>query len=229
MLHAKRVTESLIRKDHVLSSWNIITTMLRRWLPVVLIVMASAPVIAQNYTSDVNWLIDVLELKEGSVVADIGAGDGDQTLEIARYVGPEGRVYSTELGTESVEQLREAVEATLVTNVTVIEGAPAQTNLPEQCCDALFLRRVYHHFTDPASMNESLWHSLKPGGRLAVIDFIPSGSESADPDGRSSGSQHGVTSETVIDELRQAGFILISNEQRSGRDIYVVMEKPDNG
>lgn len=199
----------------------------RCFLALVTLMALTGSAAAQEYSSDVNWLIEVLELKEGSIVADIGAGDGDQSLAVARYVGPEGRVYSTELGSESLQELRSEIEEASADNVIVIEGHPKQTNLPEECCDALFMRRVYHHFKDPASMNKSLWRSLKPGGRLAIIDFEPRGTE-AEPEGRATGSQHGVTAETVIEELRKAGFRLISSEQRTGRDIYIVMEKPEN-
>lgn len=203
-------------------------TILKNWFFIILFITTATTVVAaQDKATDVNWLIEVLELKEGSIVADIGAGDGNQTLAIAQHVGPAGRVYSTEIGSENLQNLRETVASASVENVTVIEGHPGQTNLPKECCDALFLRRVYHHFGDPASMNASLWQSLKPGGRLAVIDFEPRDSESADPDGRATGSQHGVTADTVVEELSQAGFILIRSEQRPGRDIYVVMEKPD--
>ncbi len=58
-------------------------------------------------------------------------------------------------------------------NVTVIEGAAAATNLPDACCDAVFLRHVYHHITEIDAFNKSLLASLKPGGRLAIIDFVP--------------------------------------------------------
>lgn len=179
----------------------------------------------QQYTSDVNWLIDVLELTKGSIVADIGAGDGDQAMAIARYVGAEGVVFSTELGEESVRELRDEVEKAEAGNVKVIEGHSRRTNLPEACCDALYMRRVYHHITDPPSFNRSLLQSLKPGGRLAVIDFEPRGSE-ADPGGRASGSSHGVTNETVANELREAGFEIVSSEQLSASNIYVVARKP---
>lgn len=180
----------------------------------------------QSDSEDVDWLIDVLELNEGSIVADVGAGHGEFSIALARYV-TSGKVYSSELGTSRVERLRRNVESASVSNVTVIEGDPRVTNLPEACCDALFVRNVYHHFDYPASMNRSIWKSLKPGGRLAVIDFEPRGSESEDPEGRDEGGQHGVTVKTVVEELRQAGFRLISTEEeQSGRDIYVVMEKP---
>ena len=55
----------------------------------------------------------------------------------------------------------------------MLEGAAAATNLPPACCDAIFMRDVYHHITEPEAFNKSLAASLKPGGRLAVIDFPP--------------------------------------------------------
>ncbi|MFH5833952.1 class I SAM-dependent methyltransferase [Halalkalibaculum sp. DA3122] len=194
-------------------------------LTVLTLIALSSAACGQRGSDDVDWLIDVLEIKPGSVVADIGAGDGDQALEIARHIGAEGHIYSTELGRSSVEELRRAVEEASADNITVIEGDARQTNLPQECCDAIYMRRVYHHFGDPAAMNASLLQSLKPGGRLAVIDFEPRGTEAA-PGGRSSGSQHGVTRATVVEELSQAGFALISSEDGPGRDFYVVMRKP---
>lgn len=181
---------------------------------------------AQEYSADVEWLIESLQLTEGSVVADIGAGNGGQTLAIAEHIGPSGHIYSTELGEESLEELRENIEWENVGNVTVLEGHPSQTNLPDECCNAIYLRRVYHHIGDPPSMNASLFQSLKPGGRLAIIDFEPRGDE-ADPGGRSSGGQHGVTAETVVEELTSAGFTLISNEEHSGRNFYLLFQKPE--
>ena len=227
MITTVKTAKSGYRDDCCLPVWETPGTAIKRWLlSVVFIVAVYAPVAAQEYSSDVNWLIDVLKLEEGSVVADIGAGDGDQTLEMAGYVGPEGHVYSTELESGELDDLRESVESAPMNNITVIEAHPDQTNLPAECCNALFLRRVYHHFDNPSAMNKSLLHSLKPGGRLAIIDFAPSGSESTDPAGRSTGSHHGVTLQTVVKELKQAGFALISAEERGSRSVYVVMEKP---
>lgn len=206
------------RKYVKLSSWLLILFSL---LSMTTISCGQAP----GNQSDVEWLIDVLEIKEGSVVADIGAGNGDQTVAIAKHIGPDGQIYSTELGSESIEKLQDEIEESKLKNITVIEGDPNRTNLPEECCNAVYLRRVYHHIKNPAEFNASLLQSLEPGGRLAIIDFEPRGSE-ADPSGRASGNRHGVTTKTVIEELAQAGFELVSTEQPSGRDIYVVMKKP---
>lgn len=181
---------------------------------------------AQENSADIRWLIDSLELEEGSIVADIGAGDGDQAKAIARHIGPEGQIYSTELGEEALEELREGVDEFQLNNITVIEGAPDRTNLPEECCDAIYMRRVYHHIGNPSEFNESLLRSLKPGGRLGIIDFAPRGDE-AEPGERASGDQHGVTSETVVEELQNAGFELLIPAEQRGRYYYLVMKKTE--
>ena len=69
--------------------------------------------------------------------------------------------------------IRDYAEKEGLKNVTVIEGAAAATNLPAGCCDAIFMRDVYHHITALDAFNKSLLASLKPGGRLAIIDFLP--------------------------------------------------------
>src|SRR5688500_83721 len=127
----------------------------------------------QNNAADTAKLIEVLQLKPGSIVAEIGAGNGDLTIALAKHVGPTGRVYTSELGADRLAGLREAVTKSGTANVQVVEGQEAHANLPDGCCDALFMRNVYHHFGDPATMNASFLKALKPGGRLAVIDLSP--------------------------------------------------------
>jgi ubiquinone/menaquinone biosynthesis C-methylase UbiE len=178
-------------------------------------------------TSDAERLIETLGLQAGSTVGEIGAGEGELTILVARHVGPSGRVFTTELGENRVRTLRAAVEKASVGNVTIVEADAARTNLPEGCCDAVFMRAVYHHFGDPAAMNRSLWASLRPGGRLAVMDFTPRGDEEAsNPADRDEGGRHGVKPETVLKELVAAGFERIQVEDREGRDFLVVVRKP---
>lgn len=181
----------------------------------------------QNNAADARRLIEVLGLEAGSVVADVGAGSGVLTVPIARHVGPQGRVYSTDINPDRLADIRGAVRAASLENVVVVEGAAAGTMLPAECCDAIFMRAVYHHFGDPQAMNASLLGSLKPGGRLAVVDFPPDQGHSAAPGSRAEGEGHGVTSATVIEELAAAGFTRVRQvEWTSGRGFLVVAERP---
>jgi ubiquinone/menaquinone biosynthesis C-methylase UbiE len=194
--------------------------------------IVASPAIANaqdDFASDAARLVTALKLDSGQTVADIGAGRGELTVLLARKVGPSGRVYATELDSDRLRDIRRATKSAGLKNVTVIEAHATRTNLPERCCDALVLRRVYHHFDDPGLMNASMRHSLKPGGLLAVIDFEPDSAESSDPGQRDSGNRHGVTSATVVRELGQAGFeeVAVQEGARAGRFIVVVRRPSD--
>ena len=139
-------------------------------------------------------------------VAEIGGGSGSMTVEMARQVGPDGRVYSSELTEKARGDIRDAAKQAQLTNIVVLESGQASAGLPEGCCDAIFMRNVYHHFTQPAEMDRHLVAALKPGGRLGVIDFEPR-SGSTVPDGvPANRGGHGVPPAVVIDELSAAGM-----------------------
>jgi ubiquinone/menaquinone biosynthesis C-methylase UbiE len=146
-------------------------------------------------------LRQVMTLKQGSVVADVGAGKGELTLALAGEVGSSGRVFSTEIDPKRLQRLRELGSGAKLGNVTVVEAHSGETGLPDSCCDAIVLRRVYHHLTDPPSLNASLLRSLRPGGVLAVVDFPP-------PFFWSRGSL-GVPAKAVITEVTGSGFELV--------------------
>ena len=143
----------------------------------------------------------VLALKEGMVVADVGAGKGDLTFALAGAVGSSGRVFATEIDPARLRRLREAVTGAKLGNVTVVEAQSRETALPPSCCEAIVLRRVYHHLTEPSSINASLLQSVRPGGVLVIIDFPP-------PLSWLRGSL-GVPAQVVIDEIKASGFELV--------------------
>ena len=181
---------------------------------------------AQEDASDTARLIKALDIHAGSNVGEIGAGGGELTIALAREVGEAGRVFSNELNAERLAALGRSAEKAGVHNVTLVEGRELETNLPSGCCDAIFMRNVYHHFGDPPAMNASLLASLVPGGRLAVLDFAPDGPESADPKGRGDQKHHGVTSQTVARELTAAGFTVLSTEDIRTHLFMVVARRP---
>ena len=153
----------------------------------------------------------------------IGVREG---ITVCELVGPGGRVYTSELGEERVKALRSKVEGSELKQITVVEGDPVKTNFPEGVCDALFMRNVYHHFTDPAKINGSIAASMKPGARLAVVDFTPPDKEAERPADRSRDGMHGVTPETVSRELGAAGFQSIAAEAGAQRWFLVVATRP---
>lgn len=115
-----------------------------------------------------------LGIRGHEVVAEIGAGSGHHTVAIARRL-PRGRMYSTELDDNSLQDIRHAVADAGLSNVEVRQAEVHATGLPDACCDAVFMRTVYHHFLDPPLMLESLHATLKPSGLLAIIELEPRG------------------------------------------------------
>lgn len=148
---------------------------------------------------EVPQLAQLFELKPGMSVADVGAGFGAWTVEFAKVVGPGGRVYATDIGAAQLAQLRDT--ASRHANVTVIEGSAQSTNLPASCCDAILIRDAYHHLTEPAAIIKSMAAALKPGGRLAVIDFPPRPNSDVPAGVPANRRGHGVPPDVVQTEV----------------------------
>jgi len=191
------------------------------------VVAQSAAENAAENAADAERFIRVLEIRTGSAVGEIGAGDGTLTLAMAKAVGDTGAVFSNEINKERARAIQQSVEKAGYKHVTVVEGHATQTNFPALCCDAIFMRNVYHHFGDPPAMNASLRASLKPGGRLAIIDFTPPpvpGGE-APPGRRGEDGHHGITAATLESELKAAGFEIVSSAT-TNRAVFVVARRP---
>src|SRR5687768_15997349 len=157
----------------------------RAFLLVTLLVPVAAAAQRSGSSIASEKIFEALGVREGATVCEIGAGNGDLSIAAARIAGPKGRVYTSELGEDRLKSLRRNVDGAAGRNslaeITVVTGDAARTNFPDAACDALFMRNVYHHFAEPAGMNASIAAALKPGGRLAVVDFSPTGDEATRP------------------------------------------------
>ena len=154
-------------------------------------------------------LAQVLDWTPGRDIGEVGAGHGDMAVAAARRVKPAGRVYATEIDPKRLAEMRRKASDQQLTNLSVIESGQADSGLPAGCCDAIFMRGVYHHFTRPGEMDASLRRSLRPGGMLAIADFPPNSFLSfffpvrGVPKNRGG---HGIPLPVLIEELKGAGF-----------------------
>jgi ubiquinone/menaquinone biosynthesis C-methylase UbiE len=155
---------------------------------------------------EIKRLAGLMEWKPGTIAADIGAGDGEYTFAAAKHVGTLGKVYATEIDAKKLEELKAEVAKRKLENVLVVESKEADTNLPTACCDAIFLRYVYHHLTKPAEFDANLVRSLQPGGRLAIIDFPARSGLDPVQGVPSNRGGHGIPQKVVIEELTAAGL-----------------------
>ena len=201
-------------------------TLLLHSLLVTLLVTAAALQRSASSTVPTDKILAAIGVKEGMTVCEMGAGDGELSIVVAKSVGSSGRVYTSELGDERIKTLRERTSASGLSHITVVEGAAEKTNFPEAACDALFMRNVYHHFANPAAINASIFASMKPGAKAAVVDFTPPDKEAERAEDRGKDGMHGVMPETVARELKASGFEDVSTEAAEARWFLVVVRRP---
>jgi ubiquinone/menaquinone biosynthesis C-methylase UbiE len=161
-------------------------------------------------------VIQALGLKSDAVVADIGAGTGYFAVRFADRV-PRGRLYGVDTEPDMVKYLTERARREKRDNITAIAGAPNTPRLPEKA-DVILMVDVFHHIDDRSSYFRRLRASLKPGGRIAIIDF-----RLDSPDGPPKAAR--IAPERVIAELKGAGYTL-AREHSFLPNQYFLIFKP---
>jgi ubiquinone/menaquinone biosynthesis C-methylase UbiE len=192
--------------------------------------LALAPVLLRAASSgdESERILSALGLRAGMSAADVGAGDGEFTVALARGVGAAGRVFATEVDPAEIDKIEAKVAAERLANVTVVRGDQQATGLPDACCDTILLRLVYHHFTDPAVMRRGLWRALRPGGRIAVID-VPPQPGWRKLEGVPERGGHGVPVEELVAEMQGEGFevdAMYDHWPAEGDSYCVVFRRP---
>jgi precorrin-6B methylase 2 len=183
-----------------------------RILAVAVAIVVAAGAAALFDDGEATRISQVLHLEAGQVVADVGAGDGEWSVDLARRVGPTGHVWATEVNDRDLAEIRRRVEKAGLENVTVVEGDQQQTGLPQGCCDAILVRMVYHHFTDPPAMRRSLRQALRPGGRLAILDIEPQ-KNWRKLKGVPQRGGHGIPADDLVREMTADGFEVVSRHE----------------
>ena len=116
-------------------------------------------------------LLKALSLKPGQKVCDFGCGNGYYTLELAKLVGPRGEVVAVDIQPEMLEMIRERIDARALTNIRPVLATAEKSGLDPQALDLVLLVDVYHELDDPVEVLAEIAASLKPSGRIAVVEF----------------------------------------------------------
>jgi ubiquinone/menaquinone biosynthesis C-methylase UbiE len=116
-------------------------------------------------------LMKALDVKEGMVVADVGAGSGYHTFLLAPLVGPKGRVIASDIQQEMLDLVTKKAKDLKATNVETVKGTATDPKLPAGKVDLILMVDVYHEFEHPFEMTEKMVAALAPGGRLVFVEF----------------------------------------------------------
>jgi SAM-dependent methyltransferase len=115
--------------------------------------------------------LDALNLKAGMTVADVGAGTGYMSLKLAKRVGAAGRVYAEDVQPEMLQQVRANAAKAKASNIVAVQGSYTDPMLPKGQMDLVLLVDVYHEFSEPQKMLRGIRDSLKPDGRLVLLEY----------------------------------------------------------
>lgn len=148
-----------------------------------------------------------LNLHPGSVVADVGCGSGYFSLKLSRAVGSGGKVLAVDIRMLPLTFLWIRTFQQGIHNMSLIHGDAASPNLPMNGVDAVLIVNTYHEFGDPASVLGNVYRSLRPDGRLEIVDRGPGGNSEAGP-------FHEIAMGVAENQIRKSGFEIIEREER---------------
>lgn len=143
-------------------------------------------------------VLDIIGVKPGMVVAEIGAGRGRYAVQLAVRVGRAGRVYAEDIDADALEHLRRRCRRWGLANVETVLGEVTDPKLPAGQLDLIWIVSSYHHFDDPVALLRRARSALKPEGRLAIGEWISIHET----------DRQGTTSENIIQQMESAGYAL---------------------
>lgn len=146
-------------------------------------------------------VLALLNIAPGEIIVDIGAGTGYFALPMARLAGSSGRVVAVDAQEEMLDWIRRKMNAAGISNIQLVHAEAEATTLPGASCDVVFMANVWHEFPDREAVLEEAARILKPGGRLAVLDWRPDVERIAGPP-----LAHRLSVEVCSREMENATF-----------------------
>jgi ubiquinone/menaquinone biosynthesis C-methylase UbiE len=144
--------------------------------------------------------LELIDIKPGMSIADVGAGSGYMTVRLARRVGPAGKIYANDLQAAMLQLLRNKVHIERLSNVEFVQGTETDARLPTNAIDLALLVDVYHEFWYPQEMLRRIRRSLKPNGQLVLLKY-----RKEDPDLQIL-PEHKMSVAEVRTEIQPEGF-----------------------
>jgi ubiquinone/menaquinone biosynthesis C-methylase UbiE len=164
----------------------------------------------------IDRVMDLLHLKPGSTIADIGAGSGWFSVRAARRVGPKGRVIAEDINPKAITYIQQRAQREHLANIVPVLGTPDYPKLTPNSLDAALMLKVYHEIAHPPLVLANLRAALKAGARFGIIDR------------NGNGADHGLKESIVQEEVEHAGFRLVARydfTKADGQDYFLIFEK----
>lgn len=162
-------------------------------------------------------VLAALDLHAGQTVADLGAGTGYFTLPMAAAVGATGRVLAVDAQQEMLAHLAKKLSTGAAASIELVHAEADRTTLGSGSCDLAFLANVWHEFADRATVLAEVRRILKPGGRIALLDWRPDVAREQGPP-----LDHRLSATSAVAELTAAGFCPIS-QSNVGQYAWLVL------
>jgi protein-L-isoaspartate O-methyltransferase len=158
----------------------------------------------RDFEENATLLIKNLQLKSGMNVADIGAGSGYHSRLISKLIG-NGKVYAVDVEPVMLVYLKQRIEQEKLSNIIPVLGTSTSVSLPNESIDMMFLADVYHEFSHPYEMGQSMYNALKKDGKLVLVEFRE------EDDAVPIKSIHKMSESQAVKELKAVGFRLEKN------------------
>jgi arsenite methyltransferase len=164
-------------------------------------------------------VVKALDLKDGEVVADIGAGTGYFSRPLARAVAPDGSVYAVDVAADILAYLKERADQENIHNIKTIVSHPADPLLPVNSLDLAFFCDTTHHIEHRVDFYRKLFPAVKLHGRMAIIDYPPDSPHAPHR------PEQLVPRSQVISEAEEAGFKFAKDFQFLPYHYFLIFEK----
>jgi ubiquinone/menaquinone biosynthesis C-methylase UbiE len=164
----------------------------------------------------IDRVMDLLHIKPGSTVADIGAGGGWFSVRAAKRVGPTGKVIAEEINARDIASIQERAQREHFPNIEPLLGTPDDPKLQPDSIDAALMLKVYHEIEHPQLVLNHLCTALKPGARFGIIDR------------NGTGADHGLNESILRAEVEKTGFKQVARydfTKADGQDYFLIFEK----
>lgn len=164
-------------------------------------------------------VMDLMGIRPGMVVGEIGAGNGRLAVRVAARVGPRGTVYANDIDPRALRFMRERAARDGIDNLVVVRGEEVDPRFPAGGLDLVYVINTYEHLADPVTLLRNTAGCLEPEGRLVIVVH--------DPDKMKHDRGHAVRSDVVIGQARQAGYELLHTDASLVYDNVYVFRPAD--